>query len=76
MFIFTPARSGELREQYERAKTEMNKAEEDTQFNYQKKKGIAAERKEGRVRGATDQALSKVTDWRAMASISGVDSRS
>ena len=49
MFVFTRARSGELREQYERAKTEMNKAEEDTQFNYQKKKGIAAERKEAKM---------------------------
>ena len=49
MFVFTPSRSGELREQYERAKTEMNKAEEDTQFNYQKKKGIAAERKEAKM---------------------------
>ena len=27
----------------------MNKAEEDTQFNYQKKKGIAAERKEAKM---------------------------
>ena len=43
------ARSGELSEEYERAKTEMLKAEEDTQFNYHKKRGIAAERKEAKM---------------------------
>ena len=42
-------RSGELKEEYDRAKAEMNKAEEDTQFNYHKKKGIAAERKEAKM---------------------------
>ena len=42
-------RSGEMREQYERAKAEMMKAEEDTQHNYQRKKGIAAERKEAKM---------------------------
>lgn len=43
------SRSGELKEEYDRAKAEMNKAEEDTQFNYHKKKGIAAERKEAKM---------------------------
>ncbi|CAL4137233.1 unnamed protein product, partial [Meganyctiphanes norvegica] len=40
--------SGTTKEEYERLKTEMLKAEEDTQFTYQKKKGIAAERKEAK----------------------------
>uniref|UniRef100_K1Q630 Structural maintenance of chromosomes protein n=1 Tax=Magallana gigas TaxID=29159 RepID=K1Q630_MAGGI len=43
------SRSGELKEEYDKAKAEMNKAEEDTQFNYHKKKGIAAERKEAKM---------------------------
>lgn len=42
-------RSGELKEQYEAAKADVKKAEEDTQFNFTKKKGIAAEKKEARV---------------------------
>ena len=42
-------RSGEMKEQYDKAKAEMLKAEEDTQFNYHKKKGIAAERKEAKL---------------------------
>ncbi|XP_002735243.1 structural maintenance of chromosomes protein 1A-like [Saccoglossus kowalevskii] len=43
------SRSGELKESYESRKAEMLKAEEDTQFNYHKKKGIAAERKEAKL---------------------------
>jgi len=42
-------RSIELKEDYERAKTEMLKAEEDTQFNYHKKRNIAAEKKEAKM---------------------------
>lgn len=42
-------RSGELKEEYDHAKAEMLKAEEDTQFTYHKKKGIAAERKEAKM---------------------------
>lgn len=42
-------RSGELKEEYDKAKAEMLKAEEDTQFTYHKKKGIAAERKEAKL---------------------------
>jgi len=38
--------SGSLKTEYERLKTEMLKAEEETQFLYQKKKAIAAETKE------------------------------
>ncbi len=42
-------RSGELRDEYDKAKAEMLKAEEDTQFNYHKKRGIAAEKKEAKL---------------------------
>lgn len=49
MIVSSWFRSGELKEEYDRAKAEMNKAEEDTQFNYHKKKGIAAERKEAKM---------------------------
>lgn len=35
-------RSGELAEPYERKKTEMQKAEEETSFNYHKKKVCAS----------------------------------
>ncbi|XP_069688454.1 structural maintenance of chromosomes protein 1A [Periplaneta americana] len=41
--------SGVLKEEYERLRSEMLKAEEETQFTYQKKKGIAAERKEAKL---------------------------
>jgi hypothetical protein len=42
-------RSGVLKDEYERLRSEMLKAEEETQFTYQKKKGIAAERKEAKL---------------------------
>ncbi len=42
-------RSGELKEDYDRTKVEMQKAEEDTQFSYNKKKGIAAEKKDAKL---------------------------
>ena len=38
-----------MKEEYDKAKAEMLKAEEDTQFNYHKKRGIAAERKEAKL---------------------------
>lgn len=41
--------SGALKDEYERLKAEVLQAEEDTQFTLQKKKGIAAERKEARM---------------------------
>ncbi|XP_014216810.1 structural maintenance of chromosomes protein 1A [Copidosoma floridanum] len=41
--------SGSLKAEYERLKAEMLKAEEETQFSYQKKKGIVAERKEAKL---------------------------
>lgn len=40
--------SGLLKDDYNRLKIEMQHAEEETQFTYQKKKGIAAERKEAK----------------------------
>ena len=42
-------RSGELKEEYDRLKAEMQKAEEDTQFSYNKKRGIAAEKKDAKL---------------------------
>ncbi|GLH03186.1 Structural maintenance of chromosomes protein [Gryllus bimaculatus] len=41
--------SGSLKDEYERLRNEMLKAEEETQYTYQKKKGIAAERKEAKI---------------------------
>ena len=38
-----------MKSEYDKAKTEMLKAEEDTQFNYHKKRGIAAEKKEAKM---------------------------
>ena len=38
-----------MKEQYETAKADVKKAEEETRFNFTKKKGIAAEKKEARV---------------------------
>lgn len=41
--------SGDHKAEYERCKKEMMVAEEETQCTYQKKKGIAAERKEAQI---------------------------
>lgn len=41
--------SGALKAEYERLRIDMMKAEEETQFSYQKKKGVAAERKEAKL---------------------------
>ena len=38
-----------MKAEYDKARTEMMSAEEDTQFNYQKKRGIAAEKKEAKM---------------------------
>ncbi|CAF3075869.1 unnamed protein product [Rotaria socialis] len=43
------SRSGELREEYEQAKQEKNKAEHDTHANFQKKKGVEKQKKEVRL---------------------------
>lgn len=41
--------SGALKEEYDRLKQQMQKAQEEINFAYQKKKGINAERKEARL---------------------------
>ncbi|XP_077988808.1 structural maintenance of chromosomes protein 1A-like [Glandiceps talaboti] len=56
------SRSGELRDSYDKRKTEMTKAEEDTQFNYHKKKGIAAERKEAKLEKDEAERYSKLKE--------------
>ena len=43
------SRSGELKEEYEQAKQEKNKAEQDTHANFQKKKGVEKQKKEVRL---------------------------
>ena len=42
-------RSTELKEEYEKLKVEMEKAELETQANFQNKRGIAAQKKEARL---------------------------
>ena len=49
IIVHNKRRSGELKEEYDKAKAEMLKAEEDTQFNYHKKRGVAAEKKEAKL---------------------------
>lgn len=56
------SRSGELKEEYDKAKAEMLKAEEDTQFNYHKKKGIAAEKKEAKMEKDEADRYQKLKD--------------
>lgn len=41
--------SGALKEEYDRLKSEMLKAEEETNFSYLKKRGVVAERKEAKL---------------------------
>lgn len=41
--------SWEYAEDYERKKKKMQQAEEDAQFNYNKKKSVAAERKQAKI---------------------------
>jgi structural maintenance of chromosome 1 len=43
------SRSGELKAEYDRLKAEMQKAEDDTQFNYNKRRGIAQEKREAKL---------------------------
>lgn len=54
--------SGSLKEEYDRLKAEMLKAEEDTQFTLQKKKGIAAERKEAKLEKEEAEKYQKLRD--------------
>jgi structural maintenance of chromosome 1 len=54
--------SGALKDEYDRLKAEMLKAEEDTQFTLQKKKGIAAERKEAKLEKEEAEKYQKLRD--------------
>ncbi|GAB0087362.1 Structural maintenance of chromosomes protein [Sergentomyia squamirostris] len=54
--------SGALREDYNRMKQEMQMAEEMTQFTYQKKKGIAAERKEAKLEKQEADRYARIKD--------------
>lgn len=47
--VFFCFSSGALKEEYERLKQQMQKAQEEINFAYQRKKGINAERKEARL---------------------------
>ena len=49
VFFFYPDRSIDLKEEYEKLKAEMEKAELDTQTNFQKKRGVAAQKKEAKM---------------------------
>ena len=61
-FYFSHYRSGDMKEEYERAKADMLKAEEDTQFNLNKKKGIAAERKEAKMEKDEAERYKRLTE--------------
>lgn len=54
--------SGNLKDEYEKLKAEMLKAEEETQFTYQKKKGIAAERKEAKLEKEEAEKYQRLKD--------------
>jgi structural maintenance of chromosome 1 len=49
LVTFKCSSSGALKEEYDRLKQQMQKAQEEINFAYQKKKGINAERKEARL---------------------------
>ncbi|XP_055677402.1 structural maintenance of chromosomes protein 1A [Lutzomyia longipalpis] len=54
--------SGALKDDYNRTKQEMQIAEEETQYTYQKKKGIAAERKEARLEKLEADRYAKIKE--------------
>lgn len=54
--------SGALREDYEKSKTEMVAAEEETKMTYQKKKAIGAERKEAKAEKEEAEKYQKLKD--------------
>ena len=54
--------SGALKEDYEKAKTEMEQAEEETKMTYQKKKAIGAERKEAKAEKEEAEKYQKLKD--------------
>ncbi|KAM4021037.1 structural maintenance of chromosomes protein 1A isoform 2-T2 [Anomaloglossus baeobatrachus] len=63
------SRSGELAQEYDKLKKEMVKAEEDTQFNYHRKKNIAAERKEAKQEKEEAERYQRLKDEVARAQI-------
>lgn len=54
--------SGALKEDYEKSKTEMMQAEEETKMTYQKKKAIGAERKEAKAEKEEAEKYQKLKD--------------
>lgn len=54
--------SGALKEEYERLKTEMLKAEEETNFTYLKKRGVVAERKEAKLEKEEAEKYQRLKD--------------
>ena len=54
--------SGALKKEYDRLKEEMVKAEEDTQFTYQKKKTLGLERKEAKMEKEEAEKYQKLQD--------------
>ena len=59
--IFKFKSSIELKDEYERLKQEMEKAEEDTQANFQKKRGVAAQKKEAKMEKEEAEKYQKLT---------------
>lgn len=55
-------RSGSLKEDYDRLKSEVVKAEEETNFTYLKKRGVAAERKEAKLEKEEAEKYQKLKD--------------
>lgn len=64
--------SGLLKDEYNRLKYEMQQAEEETQYTYQKKRGVAAERKEAKAEKQEADRYARLKDEvvRAFAVIS------
>ncbi|XP_026313988.1 structural maintenance of chromosomes protein 1A [Hyposmocoma kahamanoa] len=54
--------SGVLKEQYEACRAEVNRADEEAQFSYQKKRGVAAERKEAKFEKEEAEKYSRLKD--------------
>lgn len=54
--------SGALKEDYDRLKSEVMKAEEETNFSYLKKRGVAAERKEAKLEKEEAEKYQKLKD--------------
>lgn len=55
------SRSIELKDEYEKLKSEMEKAEVDTQANFQKKRGVAAQKKEAKLEKEEAERYQKLT---------------